>query len=197
VDASARNICIVAILVAGFVLYYSQAQEPKHASDNPSAALNVGSPGSLSGFPAKFDQHLVAVQNGQFAPFDASALKGVKYWAFYYSASWCPPCRAFTPKLVDFYNDFKPQHPNFELVFVNHDRDEGAMLDYMKGDSMPWPAVRFDDIDKVNGNQFCGRGIPDLVLTDADGTVLSDSFDGYQYLGPYKVIDDIKRMVNP
>ena len=129
--------------------------------------------------------------------FDASTLKDVKYFAFYYSASWCPPCRAFTPKLVDFYKEFKPKHPNFELIFVNHDQSEDKMLAYMTGDSMTWPAVRFDDIEKVQGNQYCGRGIPDLVLVDAGGTVLSDSFNGYQYLGPYKVIDDIKRMVTP
>ena len=162
------------------------------ANDNPTAGLSLGDSAKLTGFPAQFDHHLVSLQDGQLKPFDASTLKGVKFWAFYYSASWCPPCRAFTPKLVDFYNDFKPKHPNFELVFVNHDRDEGDMLDYMKGDSMPWPAVHFDDIDSTQANKFCGPGIPDLVLTDADGNVLSDSFDGGSYLGPYKVLDDIK-----
>jgi hypothetical protein len=33
------------------------------------------------------------------------------------------------------------------------------------------------------------------VLVDADGKVLSDSFDGSHYLGPQKVIDDIKSLV--
>ena len=196
-DSTARTVCVVAVLAAGFVLYFSQSQNAKSAGDNPTAALDLGNSGSLSGFPAKFDHHLVTLQDGRFKAFDASTLKGVKYWAFYYSASWCPPCRAFTPKLVDFYNGFKPQHPNFELIFVNHDQSEDAMLDYMKGDAMAWPAVRFDDIDKTNANQFCGEGIPDIVLTDADGKVLSDSFNGSEYLGPYKVIDDIKSMVKP
>jgi len=197
-DSTARAVIIAGILVAGFVLYFSQSQNARSASDTPPAAVDTsGGSVNLTGFPAKFDRHLVTVENGRFKTFDASALKGVKYYAFYYSASWCPPCRAFTPKLVDFYREFKPQHPNFELVFVNHDQSEDKMLAYMAGDSMTWPAVRFDDIDKVNGNQFCGRGIPDMVLVDAGGTVLSDSFNGYQYLGPYKVIDDIKRMVTP
>jgi hypothetical protein len=65
----------------------------------------------------------------------------------------------------------------------------------MKTDGMTWPAVRFDDIDRVKANQYCGEGIPDLVLVDADGKVLSDSFDGSNYLGPQKVIDDIKSLV--
>ena len=69
------------------------------------------------------------------------------------------------------------------------------MAAYMKTDSIPWPAVRFDDIDQVKANQYCGAGIPDLVLVDAAGKVLSDSFHGSSYVGPYEVIDDIKKRV--
>jgi len=119
----------------------------------------------------------------------------VKYWAFYYSASWCPPCRAFTPKLVQFYSTFKSQHPNFELIFVNEDHNEADMLAYMKEDFMTWPAVRYSDIGLTNATQYCGSGIPDLVLLDSDGKVLSDSFNGSEYVGPEKVMDDIPRMV--
>ena len=50
-------------------------------------------------------------------PADAPA-NAIQYYAIYYSAQWCPPCHAFTPKLVDWYNRFKPAHHNFELIFV-------------------------------------------------------------------------------
>ena len=189
------TLSLVVPLSIACAIGYMDMQSPTPPSDNPTAALDLGSSGQLSGFPGRFDHHLVSLQDGQLKTFDASTLKGVKYWAFYYSASWCPPCRAFTPKLVDFYNDFKAKHPNFELIFVNHDQSADDMLAYMKGDAMTWPAVRFDDIPQVKGNEYCGRGIPDLVLVDADGKVLSDSFNGYDYLGPQKVIDDIKSMV--
>jgi nucleoredoxin len=172
-----------------------KAQASAPASDNPTAALDLGDSQSLSGFAAKFNHHLVVLDNGNLKPFDASTLKNVKYFAFYYSASWCPPCRAFTPKLVDFYKSFKAQHPNFDLIFVNHDSSADDMLAYMKTDAMAWPAVRFDDIDSTKANQYCGEGIPDLVLVDASGKVLSDSFQGSEYVGPYKVMDDIKSMV--
>jgi nucleoredoxin len=165
------------------------------SSDNPTAGLNLGDSDALTGFAAKFEHHLVSLDDGRLKPFDASALKDVKYVAFYYSASWCPPCRAFTPKLVDFYKSFKAQHPNFELIFVNHDMNADDMLTYMTTDAMTWPAVRFDDIASTKANKYCGSGIPDLVLVDADGKVLSDSFQGSNYVGPYKVMDDIKSMV--
>ena len=145
------------LLVASFGASHAQNAAP--ASADP------------AGLASKFSYHLVKLDKGQLKPVETASLNGVKYFAFYYSASWCPPCRAFTPKLVEFYNEFKPQHPNFELIFVNHDNSEDDMLAYMKTDSMQWPAVRFDDIDSTKANQFCGDGIPDLVLVDASGKV--------------------------
>jgi nucleoredoxin len=182
-------------LLGLFLHFVALTASAAPASDNPTAGLDLGDAVPLTGFPGKFDGHLVSLTDGRLQKFDASSLKGVKFWAFYYSASWCPPCRAFTPTLVNFYKSFKAQHPNFELIFVNHDNSEDDMLNYMKMDGMTWPAVRFDDIDRVKANQYCGEGIPDLVLVDADGKVLSDSFSGSTYLGPQKVIDDIKSMV--
>jgi len=129
----------------------------------------------------------------------------IKYYAIYYSAQWCPPCHRFTPKLVQFYNDFKPSHPNFELIFVSEDHDRDAMLAYIKEMSMPWPSVRYNALHhdgkgtfKGSGiEKFAGNGIPDLVLVDADGKVLSDSYRDGQYVGPEAVLEDIKKLVVP
>jgi hypothetical protein len=67
----------------------------------------------------------------------------------------------------------------------------------MKMDGMPWPAVRFSDISEssLGAKKYCGPGIPCLVLTDASGKVLSDSFHGQDYVGPEQVMEDIKKMV--
>ena len=129
--------------------------------------------------------------------FDNAKLAGVRYWAFYYSASWCPPCRSFTPDLVSFYNYFKPSHPDFELIFVNDDNTDGDMISYMKSDSMPWPAIWYQDINnpQLGAKRYQGPGIPCLVLVDANGNVLSDSFRGGQYVGPRVVMDEIRNIV--
>jgi nucleoredoxin len=146
---------------------------------------------------ARLETHLVTLnKSGILEPYDTANLKNVKYYAVYLSASWCPPCRIFTPKLVAFYKAFKPKHPDFELIFVNHDATSGDMLAYMKAESMPWPAVRYDDIDQTKLNDLDPNGgLPDLILTDARGKVLSDTFQGSDFLGPAKVLDDIKRLV--
>ncbi|GLV36728.1 hypothetical protein CBL_02437 [Carabus blaptoides fortunei] len=41
---------------------------------------------------------------------------------FYFSAHWCPPCRAFTPQLVDTYKMLRKKDPGFEVIFVSSDR---------------------------------------------------------------------------
>ncbi len=197
-----KTVAVVMLLAFAGAMGYvmMQGQSPAVAPAAPTAVGAASAPastdsGGASGFVANFDGSLVVQKDGSFEDFHPAALRGVKYWAFYYSASWCPPCRAFTPTLVDFYKGFKPTHPNFELIFVNHDQSEGDMLAYMRDDSMTWPAVRFSDIEQSKANRYCGSGIPDLVLVDADGKVLSDSFSGSDYLGPQKVMADIQAMV--
>ena len=136
---------------------------------------------------------LVSLQGKGVHKFDDAPLAGAKYFAFYYSASWCGPCKAFTPKLVEFYNRVKPLNPQFELIFVSHDYSEKDAEAYMKMDSMPWPALAYNKIkSKKQLTAYCGPGIPCLVLCDASGKVLSDSYEGEKYVGPYKVMTDIE-----
>ncbi len=161
------------------------------------AAPKVAKVKDVGGFAAKFRNKLVVMDNGSPKEFDSKRLAGVEYIAYYYSASWCPPCRAFTPDLVSFYNSFKPSHPNFELIFVGADNDEASMFSYMSGYAMPWPAVWYTSINDsdLNVRKYAGRGIPDLVLVDYVGNVLSDSYQWGNYRGPREVMNDIRTMV--
>ncbi|MEO8351510.1 MAG: thioredoxin-like domain-containing protein [Chthoniobacteraceae bacterium] len=137
---------------------------------------------------------LVESSGKKFKKFDDAQLAPVKYYGIYYSASWCGPCRAFTPDLVSWYKRNKRKYPNFELIFVSSDRSEGDMAAYMKEDKMEWPAL---DYDKKKSNRsitkYAGRGIPCLVLIDDQGAVLSDSYEGSNYVGPRKVLADIEK----
>jgi nucleoredoxin len=175
---------------------FAAAQQQADTATRQQGQTTVPS-GPLTGFASKFDSHLIVMRNGKPQDLNVHTLTGVKYWAFYYSASWCPPCRAFTPSLVSFYRDFKPSHPDFELVFVNADHTEDAMLNYMQDDNMAWPAIRYDDIHPgaLGVGKYCGNGIPCLVLVDAGGKVLSDTNRNGEYVGPEMVMDDIKTMV--
>lgn len=114
------------------------------------------------------------------------------YYLVYYSAHWCPPCRKFTPKLVELY-DKRSKRGNFEVIFVSSDRSADAMEKYMQETDMNWAAVDFEKIKKTNAKRFAGNGIPCLVLLDNKGNVLSDSYINGKYVGPYKVLDDLEK----
>src|SRR6185503_11111546 len=70
---------------------------------------------------------LVALEGKKTRRFDDTKLAEKKYIAVYFSAHWCAPCRAFTPKLVEWYNANKAANPHFELVFVSADNSEKDM----------------------------------------------------------------------
>lgn len=122
-------------------------------------------------------------------------LKDKTYILIYFSAHWCPPCRRFTPKLVKFYNKFSKKG-NFEVIFVSADSTRKAQLGYMTSDSMPWPAVKFSKIRQSGLQSYAGRGIPCLVMIKPDGSVVSDTNVNGQYMGPQKVLADLKKILS-
>ena len=126
---------------------------------------------------------------------DGPAVEGSpKYTALYFSAHWCPPCRMFTPKLVEWYNDFKAKHPDFELVFVSSDQDEAAMKEYIEGDKMPWPYVKFDRAESEAFSKYSSDGIPYLVLVDSEGKAVTAKA-GNEWQAPDEVLAEIEKIV--
>ncbi len=145
---------------------------------------------------AAVSEKIVTLQNGGFVTAPATRLAGVRYLAIYYSAHWCPPCRGFTPELVEAYKTLKEKHPEFEVIFVSSDHDENAMKDYMSEYRMAWPALRFGEKKNLAAlrRPKNENGIPNLVFMDSDGKDLSLSFnaDG-SYRGPRAVLADIRK----
>jgi nucleoredoxin len=138
---------------------------------------------------------LVGAGNSALGPVEDERLAKKKLIALYFSALWCGPCRKFTPELVQFYNRVAPAHPEFEIVFVSRDRSPFSMATYMRDMKMPWPAVKFDKVpEKEQLLKYAGPGIPCLVLIDAEGRVISHTYEGTQYLGPGKVLADLDKM---
>jgi len=105
------------------------------------------------------------------------ALVGKKL-ALYFSAHWCPPCKRFTPQLVEVYNKMKASgRDDFEFIFVSGDRDQKQFDEYFG--EMPWAAVPYGSkaIDKLNA-RFGIRGIPALVTVDENGNTINESARG-------------------
>jgi nucleoredoxin len=149
-----------------------------------------------SAMQRQLSSKLVRLEQGNLRSVNTdTALAGVKYYAFYYSASWCGPCRRFTPQFAKIYRQMKQQHPEFEVVFVSADRSAQDMAGYMKDDGMPWLALKYDLVGSSGLQRYSGPGIPSLVLMDANGKVLSQSYEGDNYVGPGKVLQDAQRIL--
>ncbi len=118
------------------------------------------------------------LRNAQGEKVSVDKLDG-KLVGIYFSAHWCPPCRAFTPKLVEFHKAVTGAGKPFEIVFVSSDKDEAAMTAYMKEAAMPWLAVPFGS-PKVQEmkQQFKVRGIPALIVVNAQGETVSTTARG-------------------
>ena len=95
-----------------------------------------------------------------------------KLIGIYFSAHWCPPCRQFTPMLVEFYKLAKEADPDdLEIVFISSDRDVPAFEEYYA--TMPFAALEFEDreVKAMLAEKYGVRGIPSFIVLDASGAV--------------------------
>ena len=177
------NIIYILLPVIGSAIAQNEKEKPRL-----SGAVIIAE--ALSG-------KLVSVDQGSFKRFSLDPEKAIDHFLFYHSADWSPNCRKFTPELIKFYNKAKKENANFEVIFVSRDDSEKEMLNYMKEQKMPWPAVRFEELQKLKFlKQISGRGVPNLAVVDSRGLILSQSYKGgTKYLGPDPPLKAFQKLI--
>ena len=142
-------------------------------------------------------EKLVKIESDNFVPFALDPEKAIDHFLLFFSASWSPTCKKFTPVLTKFYNDAKAAGANFEIVFVSFDESERAMREYMMEQQMPWPALRFNALDEVDFiKQASGRGVPCLAALDSHGLVLAHSYrQRKKYIGVEIPLGDFAKLI--
>merc|ERR1712099_27863 len=109
---------------------------------------------------------------------------------------WCPPCRGFTPKLAEKYNEFS-NSANVEIVFVSSDQDEESFKDYYN--DMPWLALPFPCTEKKTNlsTTFSVQGIPTLVVLDGAGKLVTENGRGEldNFLGTPRTEDEVPESI--
>jgi thiol-disulfide isomerase/thioredoxin len=98
-------------------------------------------------------------------------VKAGKITALYLSASWCMPCKNFTPELIRFRDKYSDK---FQFIYVSSDADLDSQISYMRECKMNAPSIPFNNREKnaITKDRF-GDGIPQLLVYSADGTLLT------------------------
>ena len=121
---------------------------------------------------------LGASLEGKTGPVTTGSLAEAEFVLLYFSAHWCPPCRAFTPRLALFYNEVNATRKQVEVVFISFDRDEAGFREYYG--EMPWLTVPFGSkaVRESLAKRFGVSGIPMLALLKRDGSLALNSCKG-------------------
>jgi hypothetical protein len=115
---------------------------------------------------------LVNSATSQPDPLDTNSLP--KYLVFLRGSSTCPITRGFTPKLIQYYQQMKPKHPEFEIVWLMTENDADTAK-FAKELGFNWRAIEFDSqpaVPIVNG-VISGK-LPQLIVMDRNGKLLAN-----------------------
>ncbi len=96
----------------------------------------------------------------------------VDFWA-----TWCRPCLIALPDLKRSYQLFHDL--GFEVVGISMDRDRNALEQFMARENFPWVILSDGDFDaNPLATQYGIFGIPNVILVDKEGKVVSTAAQG-------------------
>ena len=106
-----------------------------------------------------------------------------KYVLVDFWASWCAPCRAENPALLQAYEAFKGR--NFEIVGVSLDEEKtrAQWVQAIADDHLPWTQLSdLQGFSSATARQYGVKGIPQNFLIDPSGKIVASNVRGDELL---------------
>ena len=96
----------------------------------------------------------------------------VDFWA-----SWCGPCRAENPNVVEAYNKYHDK--GFNVFGVSFDKDHDKWVEAIAKDNLTWPHVSDLKYWSCEAGKLYGvQSIPHNLLLDKDGIIIAKNLRG-------------------
>jgi hypothetical protein len=115
---------------------------------------------------------LVNSVTGQPEPLDEAALP--HYLVFIRGSSTCSITRHFLPTLMSYYNETKPKHPEFEVIYIGAEEDADSEK-FAKEMGFTWRALGYHSTAAVPSvHQTIDGLLPQLIVMDRNGRVLAN-----------------------